>query len=137
MSSAAERHKRFGGRLLPKAQALLQALEQLPPGHHVSHMVGHAHGIVMAISNLLRTGDHFWPREVSPLDPVEGDVLPRVGSRVLIHLARQDEWVEHTVVGYYVWRPLKEGDGWRVNVRVVDANGYQNSRSLEDVRPVT
>lgn len=75
------------------------------------------------------------------LEPVEGDLLPPVGSKVLIHLGRQDEWVEHTVAGYYVWPAhpfqIKEGqkDAHRVFVRVVDAKGYDNARLLSEVRP--
>lgn len=81
------------------------------------------------------------------LEPVEGDLLPPVGSKVLIHLARQDEWVEHTVAGYYVWGALShqvrdgEKDAHRVFVRVKDANGYDNARLLSGVKraatPVT
>jgi hypothetical protein len=74
------------------------------------------------------------------VEPVEGDLLPPVGSKVLIHLARQDAWVEHTVVGYYVWGALShqvkdgEKDAHRVFVRVKDANGYLNARLLSGVR---
>jgi hypothetical protein len=73
-----------------------------------------------------------------PLTPVEGDLLPPVGSKVLIHLARQEEWVEHTVVGYYVWGGLDGRDErmHRVFVRVVSANGFLNARMLRDVRPI-
>lgn len=76
----------------------------------------------------------------APLDPVEGDLLPPVGSRVLIHLGRQDAWIEHTVTGYYVWCALshqvREGEknSHRVFVRVKDANGYDNARLLSEVR---
>jgi hypothetical protein len=45
-----------------------------------------------------------WPRVAAAvaevLEPVEGDLLPPLGSKVLIHLARQDAWVEHAVTGY-------------------------------------
>lgn len=75
------------------------------------------------------------------LEPVTGDVLPAIGSKVLIHLARQDEWVEHTVVGYYAWPALScqvvEGEQsslHRVFVRVVDSNGYDNARLLSECR---
>jgi len=73
-----------------------------------------------------------------PLTPVEGDLLPAVGSKVLIHLARQDEWVEHTVVGYYVWGSLDGRDErmHRVFVRVVSDDGILNARMLRDVRPI-
>lgn len=75
------------------------------------------------------------------LEPVQNDCLPRINQRVRIHLSSRDAWVEHKVVGYYVWPPLKPGNGWRVFVRVVDDAGYENARLLEDVRwegmPVT
>lgn len=70
------------------------------------------------------------------LDPVEGDKLPPVGSKVLIHLARQDAWVEHTVTGYYAWGDLGGNPHLhRVFVRVKDADGYDNARLLSDVHP--
>ena len=69
------------------------------------------------------------------LPPVEGDILPAVGSKVLIHLASQDAWVEHTVAGYYVWPNHGLAPRvFRVFVRVRDADGYLNARSLEDIR---
>lgn len=70
------------------------------------------------------------------LSPVEGDLLPPIGSKVFIHLARQDEWVEHTVVGYYVWgSPSSVSSAYsRVFVRVVDRDGFLNARILMDVK---
>ena len=71
----------------------------------------------------------------APLPAVEGDILPAVGSKVLIHLASQDAWVEHTVVGYYVWPNHGLAPRvFRVFVRVRDADGLLNARSLEDIR---
>ena len=76
------------------------------------------------------------------LEPVSGDLLPAVGSKVLIHLGRQNEWVEYMVAGYYVHRALKhqinEGEkhAHRVFVRVVDTKGNDNARLLADVFPV-
>lgn len=69
------------------------------------------------------------------LDPVEGDVLPPIGSRVSIHLASVDAWQECTVVGYYVW-PSHEGNQrlHRVNVRVRMDDGTLNARMLCDIR---
>jgi len=73
-------------------------------------------------------------------EPVDGDMLPPVGTKVLIHLGRQDEWVEHTVTGYYVWPACKhqvkngEKDAHRVFVRVKDARGYDNARLLSEVK---
>jgi hypothetical protein len=73
----------------------------------------------------------------APLDPVHGDLLPPMGSKVLIHLARQDAWVEHTVVGYYVHGAHAGGTHLhRVFVRVKDSEGYSNARMLCDIRPV-
>ncbi|MGW7235700.1 Lar family restriction alleviation protein [Pseudomonas fulva] len=73
----------------------------------------------------------------SPLPPVDGDLLPPIGSKVLIHLARENEWVEHTVVGYYAWENLRSDPSvHRVCVRVRDADGYLNARGLGDIRPV-
>lgn len=71
------------------------------------------------------------------LDPVFGDVLPQVGDKVLVHLGRSERWVEHTVVGYYVWKDLGGSDSLhRVFVRVKDADGRLNARMLKDVRPL-
>lgn len=67
------------------------------------------------------------------LDPVEGDLLPSLGSIVEIHLNSLDAWVPHLVVGYYVW-PAIGASGVRVNVQVVDRKGYPNARALADVR---
>lgn len=71
------------------------------------------------------------------LEPVEGDLLPPVGSKVLIHLASPDAWVEHTVAGYYVWGDLGGNKHLhRVFVRVVSNSGYPNARMLHEVRPL-
>jgi hypothetical protein len=76
-------------------------------------------------------------------EPVDHDLLPPLGSKVLIHLANQDAWVEHTVTGYYVWPALKhqikkgEKDTHRVFVRVKDAWGYDNARLLSEVKAVS
>lgn len=72
------------------------------------------------------------------LPPVYGDVLPQIGDKVLIHLGRADQWVEHKVVGYYVWKDLGRDDSQhRVFVRVKSKDGYLNARMLKDVRPAT
>lgn len=76
------------------------------------------------------------PAQRKPLPPVDGDLLPPVGSQVLIHLARQDKWVEHTVVGYYVWGAFDSDTLHRVFVRVQDSDGILNARSLRDVRAI-
>lgn len=70
-----------------------------------------------------------------PLEPVSGDELPAIGSKVFIRLGSSAAWVEHTVVGYYVWG--NHGFDQRVHrvfVRVRDAEGYLNVRLLSDVR---
>lgn len=64
------------------------------------------------------------------LPPVEGDVLPAIGSKVLIHLASSDSWAEHEVVGYYVWEAINDlakPRHHRVFVRVRDADGILNA----------
>lgn len=63
-----------------------------------------------------------------------GDVLPQIGETVLIHLARQNEWVPHQVVGYFAW-PSHCGTYSlsRLFIRVRDANGLTNARLLYDV----
>ena len=77
------------------------------------------------------------PAGVGGLEPVEGDLLPPVGSKVLIHLASPDAWVEHTVAGYYVWGDLGGNKHLhRVFVRVVSESGYPNARMLHEVRPL-
>jgi hypothetical protein len=69
------------------------------------------------------------------LKAIDGDVLPPIGSDVLIHLASIDKWMPHTVVGYYVW-PSLDGNSrlQRVFVRVRDVEGTQNARMLCDVQ---
>ena len=73
---------------------------------------------------------------VPELDYVDGDILPPVGASVAIHLASCDKWVDHTVVGYYVWGPLGGIDSSysRVFVRVLDDQGILNARILKDVK---
>lgn len=69
------------------------------------------------------------------LQPVEGDLLPPVGSTVLIHLASPGKWVEREVVGYYVWGDLGGQENLhRVFVRVKDKDGHLNARPLNDIR---
>lgn len=71
------------------------------------------------------------------LPDVEGDVLPEVGSTVLIHLASSDTWVPRSVVGHYAWGDLGGNDSLhRIFVRVRDAEGHLNARLLKDVRKV-
>lgn len=69
------------------------------------------------------------------LPPVEHDLLPPIGSQVLIHLSSRNEWVEHAVVGYYVWGDLDHDPRLqRVNVRVVSSSGHLDARMLADIR---
>ena len=71
----------------------------------------------------------------APLGPVNGDQLPAINSKVLIHLSSCDAWVEHTVVGYYAWEGLGANEYLhRIFIRVRDADGYLNARLLKDVR---
>src|SRR5690606_38167988 len=69
------------------------------------------------------------------LDNVDGDLLPKIGEKVLIHLVSMDRWVVHTCVGYYVWGDLVGNRSLqRVFIRVADEEGYLNARMLQDVR---
>lgn len=71
---------------------------------------------------------------VQPLDPVEGDQLPPIGSRVFIRHGRDDDAHACIVTGYYVWGDLK-GDKrlHRVFVRMVyEGTQTQNARMLCD-----
>ena len=78
---------------------------------------------------------HLQMPPVTELNPVEGDLLPPVGTQVLIHLARQELWVPHTVIGYYVWGDLENNASrHRVFVRVKSRDGSENARMLCDVR---
>lgn len=71
------------------------------------------------------------------LSAVDGDLLPAIGEKVLIHLNSSDSWVEHRVVGYYVRDDQGRNTGFhRVFVRVVDSNDYLNARLLQDVRRI-
>lgn len=75
--------------------------------------------------------------DVNPsLPPVEGDLLPPIGSRVQIYLNSLSTWVTHTVIGYYVWESIYHDNRseHRVFVRVRDAQGIENSRLLNDIR---
>ena len=74
-------------------------------------------------------------KESLSIDPVGGDQLPAIGSKVLIHLSSCDAWIEHTVVGYYAWGDLDANEHLhRVFIRVRDADGCLNARLLKDVR---
>ena len=68
------------------------------------------------------------------LEPVEGDILPPLGSQVYIELASSNRRQRVTVVGYYVWPGLKDqGAHARVFVRVKDEHGTPNARLLQDI----
>lgn len=70
-----------------------------------------------------------------PLEKVEGDLLPPIGSKVKILLGISLTWIDCTVTGYYVWGDLQKQDHLhRVFVRVADENGIPNARLLKDVR---
>ena len=86
----------------------------------------------------LKKASRELPAEFEPdVEPVTGDILPPLDSKVLIHLNSINKWVEHTVVGYYVHESIpKKERAWRVFVRVRDAEGILNARLLSDIRPV-
>jgi hypothetical protein len=106
-----------------------------------------AHGLGRHIGQPSQLADVFrqgvaWALANTPpaaqpaVPPVDGDLLPPIGSRVLIHLASCDKWVERTVVGYYVWGSFDSTRLHRVFVRVRCSDGILNARSLCDVRPI-
>jgi len=70
-------------------------------------------------------------------DPQTHSLLPPVGARVKIELARPLCLVEVKVTGYTVWADLG-GDPHlnRVFVNVLDNEGYPNSRLLKDIHPI-
>jgi len=123
---------------LTKAQELLNKLldedEGIPAAQEASSgFVWHA---LHRAQNLIRA---FLTRQSAPaakLEPVHGDVLPPVGSKVHVELGSSG-WHEQTVTGYYAW-PSHGLDKnlHRVFVRVVDDQGTQNARLLADVRLV-
>lgn len=123
----------------PAITAIKEALAQ-PEQELVGEVVDAIHGAFKCnFIKALPVGTKLYtaPPQLKPLEPVEGDLLPAIGSKVLIYLARQDEWVEHAVVGYYVLGGMDRDERMhRVFVRVVDADGILNARMLRDVRPV-
>lgn len=71
---------------------------------------------------------------VPQLEPVEGDQLPPVGSRIFIRHGRDDDAHACIVTGYYVWGDLK-GDKrlHRVFVRMVyEGTDTKQARMLCD-----
>lgn len=78
---------------------------------------------------------HLQMTRGTELKQVDGDLLPPIGTQVLIHLAREELWVPHTVIGYYVWGDLARNPNLqRVFVRVKSHEGCENARMLCDVR---
>lgn len=71
------------------------------------------------------------------LEPVEGDLLPPVGSRVYIRHARDNNAHACTVTGYYVWEAF-DGHAWlhRVFVRMVyEGTQLPQTRILHECYP--
>lgn len=85
----------------------------------------------------LNSGLQVPARQLNGLEPIHGDVLPPVGSRVYILHGRDDEAHACTVVGYYVWPDLrKEPHLHRVFVRVVyEGTATENARFLHECYP--
>lgn len=97
-------------------------------------------GVVAGRFTFCKKGQNYGCKLIKSLpllEPVHGDLLPPIGSQVLIHLGSLNRWVEHTVIGYYAWGDLGGNPALhRVFVRVRDDAGYENARLLQDVRPV-
>lgn len=64
--------------------------------------------------------------------PILGNILPKIGSTVQIHLSSINEWVEVVVTGYYVLPSI--GNGLRVNVTVIHSSGVENARDLSNIK---
>jgi hypothetical protein len=69
------------------------------------------------------------------LQPVEGDLLPPLNSRVMIHHSSCNQWVPVTVTGYFVWGSEYRPNRYRVFVRVQDDEGIPNARELGAIKP--
>ncbi|MEJ8837796.1 hypothetical protein [Ramlibacter sp. AN1133] len=95
-----------------------------------------AHGLAKAVADA-ESKWHALASASTPLEPVVGDVLPPVNSRVWAHYARPNEWREQTVVGYYVWPDLSGSSRvHRVFLRLRDDEGWPSARMLLDVQRV-
>lgn len=77
------------------------------------------------------------PQHATPAEPVHGDVLPPVGSRVFIRHGRDDYAHACTVTGYYAWCDLKGNKRLhRVFVRMVyEGTEREQARMLCDCYP--
>ncbi|MCA0188093.1 MAG: hypothetical protein LCH90_19280 [Proteobacteria bacterium] len=120
----------------PVNQRLLEALDQANMAL-IGYLPGHRNSITDAAIEAARTASSSAKaiQKAAPLEPVTGDLLPPIGSTVLIHLNSQDAWVEHTVTGYYAWGDRSGNPRLqRVFMRVVSADGYLNARMLCDVK---
>ena len=100
-------------------QSLINLRDELYAGQ--DHRLSEA---LFKINSCLYRGYKVEKEPINPvLEPVEGDLLPPVGSRVYIRQARDNDAHACTVTGYYVWEDLLESPAWlhRVFVRMVYA----------------
>lgn len=104
---------------------------------HISDAITE-HGIKDAAAWVVRAAYTTPPAApVAKLEPVEGDKLPPVGSRVFILHGRDDQTHACTVTGYYAWGDLA-GDKrlHRVFVRLVyEGTDREQARMLCDCYP--
>lgn len=118
---------------LVSLQQRLTVAEKLLQRVHQADALSHCCPLWKAIDAALKPTAECVSGE--PLHPVDGDKLPPIGSKVLIHLGSSNSWAEHTVAGYYVWGDLNGNPALhRVFVRVTDSAGHHNARLLKDVR---
>lgn len=90
---------------------------------------------LLAFLNIIKDAEINHGGKLIDNAPVKGDLLPQIGETVLINLASQNEWVKHTVAGYYVWGSLGEDKNLhRVFIRVRDEDGNLNARLLSDIK---
>lgn len=91
---------------------------------------------VSVVHNLLQTARKF-ENNCSPAEPVYGDLLPPVGSRVFIRHGRDNAAHPCRVTGYYAWGDLAGNKNLhRVFVQLVyEGTNTPQSRLLRDCYP--
>lgn len=117
--------------LIYQATSIAENVAGMVPGQQMAHCASDLHKKLREIDRVMLAA----APDNAEQKPVHGDVLPPVGTDVLIHLASKDAWQAHEVTGYYAWPSLNGSVGLqRVFVCVRDSAGYPNARMLCDVR---
>lgn len=132
--------------LLGKANALariraqrISELEELFPGDSEDVLAYELGACAAENAGSVPRHDKALAPETLVLEPVPGDLLPAVGSRVFIRHGRDNSAHACIVVGYYAWPAatgFKEPYYHRVFVRLVyEGTMLHNSRMLSDCWP--